>query len=90
MDRDPLVFHLGESVFRAECFRDLKSKLGDPEPIYVVGYEHFVNELNHVAETVSIARLPKGPRDLEPVEGDLVLVKVVSRQVASPRQANAN
>jgi 4-amino-4-deoxy-L-arabinose transferase-like glycosyltransferase len=93
MDRDPLVYHLGTPVFRAECLGDLKPKLDSPGPTYVLGYEKFVTPLEHFGETQLLARLPKGLKDLEPVEGDLVLIKIVpDQQAGNPisQAANAN
>jgi 4-amino-4-deoxy-L-arabinose transferase-like glycosyltransferase len=93
MDRDPLVYHLGTPVFRAECLRDFKPRLNSQGPTYVLGYEKFVAPLRHFGTTQLLARLPKGERDLEPLEGDLVLVKILPRAETSdetPRTANAN
>jgi len=79
MDRDPLVYHLGSPVFRVESREHLKRKLQRPAPLYVVGYERFIKELNDFARAHALARLPQGKRDREPVEGDLVLVKLLPR-----------
>jgi 4-amino-4-deoxy-L-arabinose transferase-like glycosyltransferase len=93
MDRDPLVYHLGTPVFRAECISDLKPKLNSRGPVYVLGYEKFVMPLRYFGKTQFLARLPKGQRDLEPMEGDLVLVKITprhKRHAPIPQTANAN
>jgi 4-amino-4-deoxy-L-arabinose transferase-like glycosyltransferase len=88
MDRDPLVYHLGSPVFRAESIGDLKPRLESDQPLYVIGYERFIKELGPIVESDPLARLPKGRKELEPVEGDLVLVRV--RKERSLPSANAN
>ncbi len=93
MDRDPLVYHLGTPVFRAECLDDLKPKFNESGPIYVLGYEKFIEHLYPYGETRALARLPKGRKDAEPLEGDLVLVKILprgDRADSIPQTANAN
>lgn len=93
MDRDPLVYHLGAPVFRAEGISDLKPQLNSSGPIYVLGYEKFVTPLRYFGQTQLLARLPKGRRDLEPMEGDLVLLKILPRETrrdAIPQTVNAN
>lgn len=93
MDRDPLVYHLGTPVFRAECISDLKPHLNSAGPVYVLGYEKFVTPLKYFGKTQLLARLPKGRRDLEPMEGDLVLMKILPRLSTHddiPQTMNAN
>jgi hypothetical protein len=93
MDRDPLVYHLGTPVFRAESLSDLKPRLDAIRPVYVLGYEKFVSPLRRFGTTEVLARLPKGQRELEPLEGDLVLIKIQPGRPwedSFPRSANAN
>ncbi len=87
MDRDPLVYHLGSPVFRVERIQDLRSRINAGRPLYVLGYERTLRNLGQFAETSPVARLPKGKKGREPVEGNVVLVKLESRRLSS---ANAN
>ncbi len=83
MDLDPIVYHLGSPVFRRETQAAIRQSLEDEGKLYVLGYEHFVRDLWSLGEARSLARLPKGPDDLEPVEGDLVLVKLTPHRLAA-------
>jgi hypothetical protein len=93
MNRDPLVYHLGDPVFRVESIEDLAPQLQQRTSLYVVGYERFIEELGSIAETHQLARLPKGSPDRQPLEGDLVLVKLTPREAGDlsfARSVNAN
>ncbi len=93
MKRDPLVYHLGSPVFRVECLKDLQPKLQMQSPLYVVGYRQILNELEPLAETQALARLPKDCSDGEALEDDVLLVKLTPRvKTVSPpvQSANAN
>ncbi len=79
MDRDPMVYHLGAPVFRRESVEELQSELNKQSPLYVVGYERFINELSTIGDTNALARLPKGKKGFEPVEGNMLLVKLTAR-----------
>ncbi|MCA9068973.1 MAG: glycosyltransferase family 39 protein [Planctomycetaceae bacterium] len=93
MDRDPLVYHLGSPVYRVESVSDLSSKLQMDSPRFVIGYEWMVNDLKSIADVHPLARLPQGKDGIEPVEGDLLLVKLTPhRQTAAKpvHSVNAN
>lgn len=93
MDRDPLVYHLGAPVYRVESVTDLSSILQTESPRYLIGYEWMVNELKPIADVHPLARLPQGKGGMEPVEGDLLLVKLTPHRPTAERpmhSANAN
>lgn len=93
LDRDPLVYHLGAPVYRVESVRDLNTKLQTDSPRYLIGYEWMVKDLKPLAEVHPIARLPRGEDGAEPVEGDLLLVKLTPHRPTPAKpvhSANAN
>jgi hypothetical protein len=95
MNRNPLVYHLGSPVFRAECLADLSVQLHKQSPLYVVGYEQILDELKPIVETHALARLPRKSQNEEtdPEAGNLVLVKIFPREAgvsAGLTSPNAN
>ncbi len=93
MELDPIVYHLGSPVFRRETPASIRQTLEEEGRLYVLGYAHFVRELQTLGEARSLARLPKGQHDQEPLEGDLVLVKLTPHRLAAktaPGTPNAN
>ena len=83
LDLDPIVYHLGAPVFRRETRAGVRRTLEEQGFLYILGYEHLMRDLHTFGDSQSLARLPKGRNDLEPIEGDLVLVKLTPHRLAA-------